>query len=448
MSAITAGATMPVRTPVYRLLYVQVLVAIIVGGLIGWLDPKLGIALEPLGTLFIKLIKLMIAPIIFCTVVTGIAGVQNAKAVGTVGGKALLYFEIVSTFALLIGVFIANVFQPGAGFQGKPSAAEIATAQGYIDKAKGETTLKFISDIIPDTLVGSFSNKDLILPILFIAILFGFALMRLGSRGQTVRNLVDEMSHVLFGMLGFIMKLAPIGALGAMAFTIGRYGPSALGNLFSLIALFYLTAAVFVFGVLGFIGYMTGFNIFKLLRYLKSELLIVLGTSSSESALAPLMDKLERLGVEKSIVRFVVPTGYSFNLDGTNIYITLAALFIAQASGVSLSWGDQAILLGVAMLTSKGASGVTGSGFIVLAGTLAAVRPELAVGVTMVFGIDKFMSECRAITNIIGNSVAAIVVGAWENALDRDRMHAALDGRLPEHDLTSFAELDAPAMAE
>ncbi|MBY0611142.1 MAG: C4-dicarboxylate transporter DctA [Beijerinckiaceae bacterium] len=438
-----------VKTPFYKLLYVQVLVAIVIGGLIGWLNPKLGIALEPLGTLFIKLIKMLIGPIIFCTIVTGIAGVSNAKSVGTVGGKAILYFEIVSTFALVIGVVVANFFQPGAGFQAKASsAAELATAQTYIDKAKGETTLKFISDIIPDTMVGAFTNKDLILPILFIALLFGFSLLKLGEKARTVRSLVDEISHVLFGMLGYIMKLAPLGALGAMAFTIGRYGPAALGNLFGLIALFYLTAAIFIFGVLGTIAYMTGFNIFKLLRYLKSELLLVLGTSSSESALAPLMDKLERLGCEKSIVRFVVPTGYSFNLDGTNIYITLAALFIAQASGVSLSWGEQALLLGVAMLTSKGASGVTGSGFIVLAGTLAAVHPELAVGVSMVFGIDKFMSECRALTNIIGNSVAAIVVSAWENGLDRARMHAALNGELPEHDLNSFAEVDAPAMAE
>ncbi len=429
------------KIPLYRQLYIQVLVGIVAGGLIGWLDPKLGIALEPLGTLFIKLIKMMIAPFIFCTVVTGIAGVKDAKSVGSVGAKAILYFEVVSTFALLIGVVVANFFQPGAGFQGKASAAEMATAQTYIDKAKNETTLKFISDIIPDTLVNAFTNKDLILPVLFLALLFGFALMNIGNKGNAVRNLVDEMSHVLFGMLGFIMKLAPIGAFGAMAFTIGRYGPAALGNLFGLIALFYVTAAIFIFGVLGTIAYFAGFNIFKLLRYIKSELLLVLGTSSSESALAPLMDKLERLGCEKSVVRFVVPTGYSFNLDGTNIYITLAALFIAQASGVNLTWGEQAILLGIAMLTSKGASGVTGSGFIVLAGTLAAVRPELAVGVSMVFGIDKFMSECRALTNIIGNSVAAIVVAGWEGELDRKKMKAALDGKLAEQDLDSFVTM-------
>lgn len=437
-----SAATIPIKKiPLYKHLYIQVLAAIIIGGLIGWLDPKLGIALEPLGTLFIKLIKMMIAPIIFCTVVTGIAGVKDAKSVGSVGAKAILYFEIVSTFALLIGVVVANFFQPGAGFQGKASAAEMATAQTYIDKAKNETTLKFISDIIPDTMVNAFTNKDLILPVLFLAILFGFALMKVGDKGNAVRNLIDEMSHILFGMLGFIMKLAPLGALGAMAFTIGRYGPAALGNLFGLIALFYITAAIFIFGVLGTIAYFAGFNIFKLLRYIKSELLLVLGTSSSESALAPLMDKLERLGCKKSIVRFVVPTGYSFNLDGTNIYITLAALFIAQASGLSLTWGEQAILLGVAMLTSKGASGVTGSGFIVLAGTLAAVRPELAVGVSMVFGIDKFMSECRAITNIIGNSVAAIVVAGWEGGLNRKQMKAALDGKLAEQDLDSFVDM-------
>jgi aerobic C4-dicarboxylate transport protein len=437
-----SAATIPMeKIPLYKHLYIQVLAAIIIGGLIGWLDPKLGIALEPLGTLFIKLIKMMIAPIIFCTVVTGIAGVKDAKSVGSVGAKAILYFEVVSTFALLIGVVVANFFQPGAGFQGKASAAEMATAQTYIDKAKNETTLKFISDIIPDTMVNAFTNKDLILPVLFLAILFGFALMKVGDKGNAVRNLIDEMSHILFGMLGFIMKLAPLGALGAMAFTIGRYGPAALGNLFGLIALFYITAAIFIFGVLGTIAYFAGFNIFKLLRYIKSELLLVLGTSSSESALAPLMDKLERLGCKKSIVRFVVPTGYSFNLDGTNIYITLAALFIAQASGLSLTWGEQAILLGVAMLTSKGASGVTGSGFIVLAGTLAAVRPELAVGVSMVFGIDKFMSECRAITNIIGNSVAAIVVAGWEGGLNRKQMKAALDGKLAEQDLDSFVDM-------
>ena len=439
----------PVHKPFYRVLYIQVLVAIVIGGLIGWLNPAWGIALEPLGTLFIKLIKMMIAPIIFCTVVMGIAGVHDAKSVGKLGGRAILYFEVVSTFALLIGVIVANVFQPGNGFQNNASsAAELATAQGYIAKAKGETTLKFISEIIPDTLVGALTNKDLIVPVLFIAILLGFALLKAGRQAQTVRNVIEEMSHVLFGMLGYIMTLAPLGALGAMAFTIGKYGPAALGNLFSLIALFYVTAAIFVFGVLGAIAYTAGFNIFKLLRYIKAELLLVLGTSSSESALAPLMIKLERLGCEKSVVRFVVPTGYSFNLDGTNIYITLAALFIAQASGVSLTWADQAILLGVAMLTSKGASGVTGSGFIVLAGTLAAVRPELAVGVTMVFGIDKFMSECRALTNIIGNSVATIVVAGWEGALDRETMHAALNGTLPETDLVGYTGMQEAAPAE
>ena len=439
----------PARKPFYRVLYIQVLAAIVIGGLIGWLNPAWGIALEPLGTLFIKLIKMMIAPIIFCTVVMGIAGVHDAKSVGKLGVRAIVYFEIVSTFALIIGVIVANVFQPGNGFQkGVSSAAELATAQTYIDKAKGETTLKFISEIIPDTLVGSLTNKDLIIPVLFIAILLGFSLLKAGRQADTVRNFIEEMSHVLFGMLGYIMTLAPLGALGAMAFTIGKYGPAALGNLFSLIALFYLTAAIFIFGVLGAIAYVNGFNILKLLRYIKSELLLVLGTSSSESALAPLMIKLERLGVEKSIVRFVVPTGYSFNLDGTNIYITLAALFIAQASGAHLTWGEQAVLLGVAMLTSKGASGVTGSGFIVLAGTIAAVKPELAVGVAMVFGIDKFMSECRAITNIIGNSVATIVVAGWEGALDRTTMQQALDGALPERDITGYSGLQEATPAE
>ena len=412
------------RKPLYRSLYVQVIVAILIGGTIGWQDPSLGVALQPLGDGFIKLIKMMIAPIIFCTVVSGIAGVVDAKKVGRVGGKAILYFEVVSTFALVIGLIVGNVVKPGAGF---PSAGASVTQVAKIaDQAKEQGLIPFLMNIIPDTVAGAFARGD-ILQVLLFSVLFGFGLMGLGTRGTAVRTFIDQTSHVIFGIIGIIMKLAPLGALGAMAFTIGKFGPAALGNLLGLIATFYFTAALFVFLVLGTIARLVGFSIFRFLAYIKEELLIVLGTSSSESALPSLIAKLEMLGCSKSVVGLVVPTGYSFNLDGTNIYMTLASLFVAQAMDVHLSLGDQLAILGVAMMTSKGASGVTGAGFITLAATLSVVPSIPVAGMALIFGIDKFMSECRAITNIIGNGVATIVVSAWEKELDRGQLRAELE---------------------
>lgn len=412
-----------VRKPLYKTLYVQVIVAILIGGMIGWLSPVFGVALQPLGDGFIKLIKMMIAPIIFCTVVSGIAGVENVKKVGRVGAKALLYFEVVSSFALVIGLTVGNIVRPGAGF---PSAgADAAKVAQFAEKAKEEGLVPFLMNVIPDTVVGAFAKGD-ILQVLLFAVLFGFALMALGERGKLVRDVIDQTSRAVFGVVGIIMRVAPLGALGAMAFTIGKYGPAALGNLLGLIATFYFTAILFVFVVLGLIARLVGFSIFRFLAYIKEELLIVLGTSSSESALPSLMAKLEALGCPKSVVGLVVPTGYSFNLDGTNIYMTLAALFVAQAMNIPLSLGDQLAIVGVAMLTSKGASGVTGAGFVTLAATLSVVPSIPVAGMALIFGVDKFMSECRALTNIIGNGVATVVVSAWERELDRDKMAAVL----------------------
>jgi len=413
------------KKPFYRTLYVQVIAAILLGGLIGWLWPATGAALQPLGDGFIKLIKMMIAPIIFCTVVSGIAGVTDVRKVGRVGGKALVYFEAVSTFALLIGLVVANVLKPGAGF---PTAGEdTAKVAQFADKAKEQGVVPFLMNVIPDTVVGAFAKGD-ILQVLLFAILFGFALMGLVEKTRAVRELIDQVSKAVFAVVGIIMRVAPLGALGAMAFTIGKYGPAALGNLVGLIATFYLTSALFVILVLGTIARLVGFSIFRFLGYIKEELLIVLGTSSSESALPSLMAKLEALGCPKPVVGLVVPTGYSFNLDGTNIYMTLATLFVAQATNTPLSLQDQLAIVGVAMLTSKGASGVTGAGFVTLAATLSVVPSVPVAGMALIFGIDKFMSECRALTNIIGNGVATVVISAWERELDRARMAAALHG--------------------
>jgi aerobic C4-dicarboxylate transport protein len=413
------------RKPFYRTLYVQVIAAILIGGTIGWLSPGFGVALQPLGDGFIKLIKMMIAPIIFCTVVAGIAGVSNVEKVGRVGGKALIYFEAVSTFALVIGLAVGNLVRPGAGF---PTAgADAAKVAQYADKAKEQGFIPFLMNIIPDTVVGAFAKGD-ILQVLLFAILFGFALMALGERGKLLRDLIEQTSKAVFGVVGIIMRAAPLGALGAMAFTIGKYGPAALGNLLGLIATFYLTAILFVVVVLGFIARLVGFSIFGFLAYIKEELLIVLGTSSSESALPSLMAKLEALGCPKSVVGLVVPTGYSFNLDGTNIYMTLASLFVAQAMNIPLGLPDQLAIVGVAMATSKGASGVTGAGFVTLAATLSVVPSIPVAGMALIFGVDKFMSECRALTNIIGNGVATLVVSAWEKELDREKLAAALHG--------------------
>jgi aerobic C4-dicarboxylate transport protein len=365
---------------------------------------------------------MMIAPIIFCTVVSGISHIQEASKVGRVAVKALVYFEIVSTFALVIGLIVANVIQPGAGFGGKADAAAVAN---FAKQAGEMKSVDFVMNIIPDTVVGAFAKGD-ILQVLLFAMLFGFALLALGERGAAVRSFIDDVAHAIFGVIAIILKVAPLGAFGAMAYTIGFYGPRAIGNLTFLIATFYVTCILFVLIVLGTVARIAGFSILRYINYIKAELLIVLGASSSEAALPQLMEKLERLGCSKSVVGLVVPTGYSFNLDGTNIYMTLATLFIAQALGVSLSIGEQLTILIVAMISSKGASGITGAGFITLAATLAAVRPELVPGMAIVLGIDKFMSECRALTNITGNGVACIVVAWWEGELDRGKLQRGL----------------------
>ena len=425
-----ASATMPAAgqtaKPFYHLLYVQVLAAIVLGGIVGWLFPAFATNewIEFLGKGFVKLIKMMIAPIIFCTIVSGIAHVQDAKKVGRVGIKALVYFELVSTLALAIGMIVGNVLRPGAGFQGKADAAAVAK---FAKQASDQHGVDFVLNIIPDTIAGAFANSETgILQVLLIALLFGFTLQAMGERGRSISHGIDAIGHAVFGVVGLIMKLAPIGAFGAMAFTIGKYGTGAIVNLLFLIGTFYLTAAVFIFVILGLIARLAGFSIFRFIAYIRGELLIVLGTSSSESALPLLMAKLEKLGCSPSVVGLVVPTGYSFNLDGTNIYMTLASLFVAQAAGIELSFGQQISLLLFAMATSKGASGVTGSGFIVLAATLGFINPELVPWMATVLGIDKFMSECRALTNIIGNGVATIVVAAWEGELDRGKLNAEL----------------------
>ena len=413
------------KKPFYKVLYVQVLFAIIVGVLLGIFDPALGEAMKPLGDGFIKLIKMIIAPVIFCTVVAGIAGMQDMKKVGRVGGKALLYFEIVSTFALAIGLLVANLVKPGAGFNVDPATLDTHAIAQYTAKTGSLSTVDFLMHIIPTTFVDAFAKGE-ILQVLLIALLFGFSLSMMGERGRPVTRFIEDISHVIFGIVNIVMKVAPIGAFGAMAFTIGKYGVKSLIPLASLVGSFYLTCALFVVLVLGAIAKMTGFSIFRFLSYIREELLIVLGTSSSESALPAIMRKLEKLGCPKSVVGLVVPTGYSFNLDGTNIYMTMAALFVAQATNTDLTLTQELTILLVAMLTSKGASGITGAGFITLAATLAVVPTIPVAGMALILGIDKFMSECRALTNIIGNGVATIVVSKWEGELDQERLSAEL----------------------
>jgi aerobic C4-dicarboxylate transport protein len=434
MSAATVTtASARAAKPWYKILYVQVLFAILLGIVVGSLWPHLATNdwVKALGDGFIKLIKMVIAPIIFCTVVSGISHIQDARKVGRVGVKALVYFEIVSSFALIIGLAMGNLIQAGHGLAAKPDAGAVAT---YVKQAEAQKSVDFVLNIIPDSVVGAFARGD-ILQVLLFAILFGFALMALGERGHRLRDIIDDASHAVFGVIAIVMKAAPFGAFGAMAYTIGKFGPAALGNLVGLIVLFYATAALFVIVVLGLIARLVGFNIFKFIVYIKDELLIVLGTSSSESALPQLMEKLERLGCSKSVVGLVVPTGYSFNLDGTNIYMTLATLFIAQALGVDLTFSQQITILVVAMLTSKGASGVTGAGFITLAATLTVVNPALVPGMAIVFSVDKFMSEVRALTNITGNGVATVFVSWWEGELDHERLHANLDQTIDPSDL-------------
>ena len=416
------------NVPLYRVLYVQVLVAIVAGAALGALAPDTATAMKPLGDGFIKLIKMIIAPIIFLTVVSGIAGVQDLKKVGRVGAKALLYFEVVSTLALAIGLVVASTVRPGAGFDVDPASLDIAAVSGYTGRAAGQSTVEFLLQIIPDTFVGAFARGD-ILQVLLLGILAGVALAALGDRGQPLLKLAQDFSAVLFGITAIIMKAAPVGAFGAMAFTVGKYGLDSLAPLAALIGSVYATSALFVFGVLGLIARATGFSLWRFLRYIREELLIVLGTSSSESALPRLMQKLEKLGASTPVVGLVVPTGYSFNLDGTNIYMTMAALFIAQAMNVDLTLTQQLTLLGVAMLTSKGATGVTGAGFVTLAATLAVVPTIPVAGMALILGVDRFMSECRALTNFIGNGVAALVVARWEGELDRAQLAAELDRR-------------------
>jgi aerobic C4-dicarboxylate transport protein len=434
MSAVIAtGAPPRVAKPWYKILYVQVLIAILIGILVGWKFPHLATNdwIKALGDGFIKLIKMVIAPIIFCTVVSGISHIQDARKVGRVGVKALVYFEVVSSFALIIGLVMGNLIQVGHGLAVTPDAAAVAK---YVKEAEAHKSVDFILNIIPDSVVGALARGD-ILQVLLFAILFGFALMALGERGHRLRDIIDDTSHAVFGVIAIVMKAAPFGAFGAIAYTVGAYGASVLGNLIGLIMLFYATAGLFVIVVLGLIARVVGFNIFKFIVYIKDELLIVLGTSSSESALPQLIEKLERLGCSKSVVGLVVPTGYSFNLDGTNIYMTLATLFIAQALGVDLSFSQQLTILVVAMLTSKGASGVTGAGFITLAATLTVVNPALVPGIAIVFSVDKFMSEVRALTNITGNGIATVFVSWWEGELDRDKLHANLNRTIDPSDL-------------
>ncbi len=416
---------MTTRQPLYKSLYVQVIIAITIGILLGHFYPETGVALKPLGDGFVKLIKMVIAPIIFCTVVSGIAGMQNMKSVGKTGGYALLYFEIVSTIALIIGLVVVNVVKPGAGMHIDVSTLNASSIAAYAAAGAQQTTVGFLLNIIPNTVVGAFANGD-ILQVLMFSVIFGFALHRLGAYGKPLLDLIDRFAHVMFNIINMIMKLAPVGAFGAMAFTIGQYGVGSLVQLGQLMVCFYITCVVFILVVLGGIARAHGFSVVKLIRYIREELMIVLGTSSSESALPRMLIKMERLGAKKSVVGLVIPTGYSFNLDGTSIYLTMAAVFIAQATDTTMEITHQITLLLVLLVASKGAAGVTGSGFIVLAATLSAVGHLPVAGLALILGIDRFMSEARALTNLIGNAVATVVVAKWVNELDEDKLQAEL----------------------
>jgi aerobic C4-dicarboxylate transport protein len=422
--------TSPARKPLYRSLYFQVIVAVVLGVLLGHFAPAWGEQMKPLGDGFIKLIKMLIAPIIFCTVVVGIAGMEDMKKVGKTGGLALLYFEVVSTLALIVGLVIVNVMQPGAGMNVDPATLDTKGIAAYTGPGKIGTTTEFLLNIIPNTVVDAFAKGE-ILQVLLVAVLFGFALHGFGGRGTLVFDMIEKTSHVLFKIVGYIMKLAPLGAFGAMAFTIGKYGLGSLFSLGKLMGAFYATCLIFIFVVLGTIARVHGFSVWKFIKYIKEELLIVLGTSSSESVLPRMMEKLENLGARKTTVGLVIPTGYSFNLDGTSIYLTMAAVFIAQATNTQMTLTQELTLLAVLLLTSKGAAGVTGSGFIVLAATLSAVGHVPVAGLALILGIDRFMSEARALTNLIGNGVATIVVARWVGELDMERLHSHLDHPAP-----------------
>jgi aerobic C4-dicarboxylate transport protein len=427
------------RKPIYKSLYAQVITAIVIGVLLGHFYPATGEAMKPLGDGFIKLIKMIIAPIIFCTVVVGIAGMEDMKKVGKTGGLALLYFEVVSSVALVIGLVIVNLVAPGSGMNIDPASLDTKGIAAYTGPGKMQSTTDFLLAIIPSTVIDAFAKGE-ILQVLLFSVMFGFALHKFGGRGTLVFDLIEKTSHVLFSIVGIIMKVAPIGAFGAMAFTIGKYGVGSLLSLGKLMGTFYLTCLVFIFVVLGVIARFHGFSVWKFIKYIKEELLIVLGTSSSESVLPRMMAKLELLGARKSVVGLVIPTGYSFNLDGTSIYLTMAAVFIAQATNTPLDLTHQITLLAVLLLTSKGAAGITGSGFIVLAASLSAVGHVPVAGLALILGIDRFMSEARALTNLIGNGVATLVVAKWTGDLDTVRLRRHLDGEVEP--IEPEAELD------
>jgi len=429
------------KGPLYQSLYFQVIVGIVAGILLGNFYPHAGAAMKPFGDGFIKLIKMVIAPVIFCTVVVGIAGMEDMRKVGKTGGLALVYFEIVSSVALIIGLIVVNVIRPGAGMNIDPSALDTHDIAAYAGPGKMPSITEFLLNIIPTTMLDAFARGE-VLQVLLIALLFGFALHRFGGRGTLVFDLVEKTSHVLFGIVGIIMKLAPLGAFGAMAFTIGTYGVASLLSLGKLMGSFYLTCLIFVFLALGLIARLHGFSIWKFIKYIKEELLIVLGTSSSESVIPRMLAKMENLGARKSVVGLVIPTGYSFNLDGTSIYLTMAAVFIAQATNTSMTLLQQLTLLAVLLLTSKGAAGVTGSGFIVLAGSLSAVGHVPVEGLALILGIDRFMSEARALTNLVGNGVATVVVAKWTGDLDQVRMTRVLNNETPEEAEQPEAVLD------
>lgn len=434
----TAVAAGHAKMPFYKHLYFQVLVAIIAGIALGHFYPAFGEQLKPLGDGFIRLVKMIIAPVIFLTVATGIAYMNDMKKVGRVAGKAMIYFLVFSTLALIVGLIVANTVQPGAGMNIDPATLDAKAVATYADKAHEQTITGFLMNIIPTTIVGAFASGD-ILQVLFFSVLFGIALGVVGEKGKPVTDFMHALMYPIFKLVAILMKAAPIGAFGAMAFTIGKYGISSVTNLAMLIGTFYITSALFVFVVLGAVCRYNGFSIVALIRYIKEELLLVLGTSSSEAALPGLMSKMEKAGCKRSVVGLVIPTGYSFNLDGTNIYMTLAALFIAQATGIHLSFGEQILLLLVAMLSSKGAAGITGAGFITLAATLSVVPSVPVAGMALILGIDRFMSECRALTNFVGNAVATIVVARWEGELDQDQLARVLSGK---EEFTGIADVD------
>ncbi len=417
--------TPAVRRPWYTILYIQVLIAIAVGIALGHYFPDVGKAMKPLGDGFIALIRMMIAPVIFCTVVHGIASMSDLKKVGRIGVKTLFYFEVVSTFALAIGLLVGELAHPGSGFNIDPATLDPKAVSSYVTRAKQDSLVAHLLGIIPDSFFGALARGDL-LQVLLISILSGFAISLMGKAGEKVAGAIDTAARVFFGIIRIIVRVAPVGAFGAMAFTIGAYGLGSLVNLGALIATFYATSLLFVLVVLGTIARMSGFSIFRFIAYIKDELLIVLGTSSSETVLPHMMQKMERLGASKSVVGLVIPTGYSFNLDGTNIYMTLSTLFLAQATNTHLGLSQELGILVIAMITSKGASGVTGAGFVTLAATLAIV-PDIPIqSLALLLGIDKFMSECRALTNLVGNGVATVVISRWEGELDSDKLHETM----------------------